>query len=489
MLPDELLCAVFLRLDCRTLVTVIPKVCVRWRGVCSRFVADIAFDFSPWASKLSMLSRLGGPGCIDRRIATMVRSVGGGSAIRFPAMLVNRRRCGKSFGSKACDSIVAAQDFIGLKRLDLTDATWLPASPSLQLICGMQHLERLDLAGWTTLTDDDRKGMRNLRNLRCLTLKDCDSLTSASIGAHLSRLVSLQHLSLQGCLLMDGIALKSLASLKDLRTIVLSDADAVDDDVVDWLCHELVLLETVDVSNCPNVTSNAMAHFDNLRKLTTLLMGCSVDLSCVDEPQRAWMSRVRHLDVAGCFVVDAFAAALSGTPACALESLDMFSADITSEGLSSISKLTTLKRLGLSDCNAISRWGYATCLPMLGNLERLCLHSSQNLTDECVRAVSGLPNLRVLNIVNCPRLTQKSIDWLTRCTSRELERVCMSTLEKRHATWPPSAVSSFSVSRNGDATIVRPVQCERCSLVTATLMTRDWGCESECLAAGTCVFD
>jgi hypothetical protein len=160
-----------------------------------------------------------------------------------------------------------------LKSLDLRKTQLL-----LQAEVGLERLERLCLS---VVTDELSLSVAHLlpASLRGLSLAGSPALTDLGLSAVLTNLVNLQTLNLTDCVnitITELAAALAFKGLVDLRTLVLRGCTRITDDGMATVC-KLVSLQSLDMSGCRLITEvgfNKLSSLQNLRDLD--LRDCDV---------------------------------------------------------------------------------------------------------------------------------------------------------------------------------------------------------------------
>jgi len=325
-----------------------------------------------------------------------------------------------------------------LKHLDLhcdKRTTWpysdeknQNTSDRITCLIKIKNLESLNLNAWLNLTDENLSQLATLKNLKSLSLVDCNNLKDIAFLANLTNLESLvlpdpSHL----------IDITPLEACKKLKKIICS----VDDRIFELLTSFTNLQELGALRG--TITDNAFKNIIKLTKLHTLKLSdihSIHDLSplkelttlknlelrhCVEvanlEPLAA-MTRLESLNLQECEAIQDFSPLAQLTN---LQSLNLEYSKI--KDISPLATLTKLQSLHLRYCSQISdssplknltklqelSLGYkmtdATIFDNLTNLESLDLAYCNNL--ENLNFLTKLKKLRSLTIEDCKQVSEK----------------------------------------------------------------------------------
>lgn len=176
------------------------------------------------------------------------------------------------------------------------------------------------------------------------------------------------------------IAITSLQSLRDLD---LSGCEDVTDRSVSEL-HRLSGLEKLDLSFCSQITDSS------LRTLATL-------------------PSLRSINLNWCYgVTDSALSALSQRES--LESVSLWSCEeVTDEGVTALASLPNLRILELPEFAAISDRALSALSDHAANLESLRLDHLNEVSDEGIKRLGGLKQLRNLSVKSCPKVTPSGV--------------------------------------------------------------------------------
>ena len=153
------------------------------------------------------------------------------------------------------------------------------------LVNGCSNLTVLSLAGCTDISDAGIEHVSMSYNLTALDISEC-AISDDGIAHISSRCHNLRTLELHGCWLVSCHALKELSlGCADIRILDFSGCHLFSDDGLDDI-NTLVCLHTLNISQCPEITSVGLSHlFKCCEALTHLNISsnsiCDKDISTV----------------------------------------------------------------------------------------------------------------------------------------------------------------------------------------------------------------
>jgi internalin A len=228
----------------------------------------------------------------------------------------------------------------------------------------LPRLEELNLSRWTP-GRGDTEGLRDLKQLRRLTLAHSENLTDENL-APLAGLEALESLSMTDLKKVSDEGLRPLAALKNLRRLHLAEM---------------------------KITNAGLAHLKDLEQLRELYL----DRTMVRDVSLANFKEWRNLErlaLPGCLIRDDQLASLAGLTN--LIELNLSSTGLSNAGLAHLKGLTNLKVLRLSGNYGLTSAGLQH-LKELTRLETLDLDYAVS-EDEALAVLANFPRLRRLNL-------------------------------------------------------------------------------------------
>jgi Leucine-rich repeat (LRR) protein len=258
-------------------------------------------------------------------------------------------------------------------------------------LTGLEKLTRLDLMG-TKVTDRGLAGLAATRSLRHLDLSSATisedglelilnmkHLQSLALGrptadpaafAKLSTLPELRALKLAR---LTDAHLEALAGLTRLTDLELSDCERISDAGLEHL-SSMVNLRELGLENCKQVSDAGLAHLAGLAELR----GLAMTGSRIKGPGLAHLDRMRNLRTL-----------ILGHPT--------EDGTLSDEGLCHLARLTSLNRLDVEGCSAITDGGVSK-LASLANLSELNLHGCRRISNASLATLKQLPLLTKVGI-------------------------------------------------------------------------------------------
>ena len=300
-----------------------------------------------------------------------------------------------------------------LRKLVLSGSNPCPQLDLLHLSSSLPRLTDLSLERYTL---DNIESLKKLVHLSSLHFSCCKGLELSFLTPH--SLPRLTTLSLERC---DGLSTSSFASLVHAPILYVLQVDHSDfnNDCLQYL-ENMVHLRKLDLgrSNVVGDSRSLNTLMQNLFQLEEL----NLEQCCYIGNQGAIVgalysthSRLRVLNLKGCSLEDDD---LNGIGALknTLEFLDLnFNRKLTYEALEHCKDLVKLKVLDLSGCTGIND---LSPLKDCSNLEELNVSLYMDLTDDSFKVFSeepnSFPNLRVLDLSYCEKLTEKVFDHLSK---------------------------------------------------------------------------
>lgn len=282
-----------------------------------------------------------------------------------------------------------AQPILGISLRDtkITDA-------GLAHLAKVKGLKFVRLLQCWEITDDGLGHLRRIPELNKLQIYNCPKLTEAGL-ANLAGHPTLQTLGIGLCAQFKDSWLTGLKDLPALKVVQFRHLDALDDAAFSSLAA-LKDLRSLTISNCKNVTGRGLQKINGseLRALELWSLPLAEDGL---EALRS-MKNLRYLDLYGCELdkVDA-------TPLAELRQLQFLKLTRTNANdktLSQLEKLTNLTGLLLYDCKDITDAGMAY-LKDLENLEKLQLPTSygdKKITEAGVLNLAKMTAMRDLTV-------------------------------------------------------------------------------------------
>jgi hypothetical protein len=278
----------------------------------------------------------------------------------------------------------------GLDLLSVRRCPWIRGG-GLAPLAKAPHLSSL-VAG--PLDDGDLAPIRSFSSLESLILENCPDLTGAGLVS-VAGVRTLESLFLSDCPRLDTLA--PLEGLPSLAHLSLVGCPALADEDLAVLAGREDL-ESLVLTGCTGITDAGLAHLAGPKGLTHLDLGAlRVEDSTEYHPpcrvtdaglaHLAGLARLEHLDLSGIRFTFQGCRTREQGPLVVDEP-----GRVTDEGLETISRLRSLRRLCLCHCPGITDEGVAILAKMTW-LTRLDLIGSENISPKGERALrEALPD-------------------------------------------------------------------------------------------------
>jgi hypothetical protein len=244
-------------------------------------------------------------------------------------------------------------------------------------------------------------GVSHLSSLTNISKLDMshDSLSNQDLS-YISPLTSIQILEIVNCELLTGYGLWYLSTLTNMT----------------------VLKIIFEVSEC-NILNDELFALSSLRQLISLdLHGC--DLSDGGLSPLSSLTNITSLDISGTDINNT--GLIDICLMTKIEHLNLSSNKITYKGLFYLKTLTNMKSLDLSRHLFIDKG--LSHLSLLKKLETLRLNYVDDLSDLGFRDLRFLTNLKILEIIKCPKITDSGFSSICK-TLKSLNSLSMSWTE------------------------------------------------------------
>uniref|UniRef100_A0A6Q2YTV6 F-box/LRR-repeat protein 2 n=1 Tax=Esox lucius TaxID=8010 RepID=A0A6Q2YTV6_ESOLU len=290
------------------------------------------------------------------------------------------KRCGgflRQLSLRGCLSVGDAsmktfsQNCRNIEVLNLNGCTKITDSTCLSLSKFCCKLRQLDLTSCVSITNHSLKALSDgCRMLEALNLSWCDQITRDGIEALARGCNNLRALFLRGCTQLEDGALKHLQKhCPELTTINMQSCSQITDDGLVSLCRGCHKLQILCISGCSNITDAS---------LTALGLNCP---------------RLKILEAARC-------------------------SHVTDAGFTVLARVSPLLLLVSLSVSPLSSCALSVLCPQ-------SLSHCELITDDGIRALSssvcGQERLTVVELDNCPLITDVTLEHLKNC--HRLERI------------------------------------------------------------------
>lgn len=298
----------------------------------------------------------------------------------------------------------------------------------------IEKLPPLDLTTGTSNNSDISKLVKGKTGLEEIRLNNCRSITDEALKEISKNCPELKHISFSYSFGITDEGLKSIASgCKKLNKISLHQCKNITDDGVLAIvkgCNDLTSIYFTHLKATFSDTSvNQIA--DSLPKLKEIRL-CS-NKRITDDGLSKLVEKCKELefiDIQGCNA-------------------------ITDASLKKIAEnCPNLKKFYASNCRKITNAGLIAIIEKCTSLEEIKTSYCNKITDESILKLSDAKSIKFVDVTNCKRVTNTSINKLKKRGAVIKENVKLSEIDKLHKNWysplfqpPPTPVF---IDINGD---------------------------------------
>ncbi|MHC4395685.1 MAG: leucine-rich repeat domain-containing protein [Planctomycetota bacterium] len=305
----------------------------------------------------------------------------------------------------------------GLKMLVLQYPDF--SNESLKSLKGLKSLTKLSLISEQL----DDSGMAHIAKLKSLEGLRFYSKKVTNTGlSHISKLARLEELFLPQASELDGDGLIHITKLPKLRYLVLSDKNFTDVGLLHL--QKYPSLKELDFL-WPPISETWVTNLSKLTKLERLYINGPItdeDLSQLKSMRSLKELRLqRGTSGRGVFITDTGLADLKHIKS--LESIELYYARCTDEGLAHLCELEKLRCLVIPNCHKFTDVGLSY-IAKLRNLEELHI-GAERFTDEGMDHIASLINLRSLILGRARSVTNAGLGKLTELKS--LQKLILGT--------------------------------------------------------------
>lgn len=304
------------------------------------------------------------------------------------------------------------------------------------VVIGVSNLESLNLSGCYNVTDVGlgHAFSQDLPNLKFLDLSLCKQVTDSSLGRIAQHLKNLETLELGGCsnitntgLLLIAWGLKKLKRLNlrscwhisdqgighlsglsketaegnlQLEFLGLQDCQRLSDESLKHIAQGLISLKIINLSFCISVTDSGLKYLAKMPKLDELnLRACDnisdIGMAYLAEEGNCGLS---SLDVSFCEKIGDQALQHLSQGLFHLKHLSLSSCQIGDEGLEKLTKIPDLEVLNVGQCSRITDKGLEILAKELHNLQSIDLYGCTKITSKGIDIIMKLPKLKSVNL-------------------------------------------------------------------------------------------
>ncbi|KAK0720259.1 hypothetical protein B0H67DRAFT_483629 [Lasiosphaeris hirsuta] len=385
-LPNEILIAIFVKLNSASDILHVMLTCKRW----ARNAVDILWHrpaCTSWSKHASICQTLG-----------------------FESPYFSYR------------------DFI--KRLNLASLADKVNDGSVMPLASCTRVERLTLTGCRGLTDSGLIALiENNTHLLALDISLDVQITEASINAIADNCRRLQGLNVSNCTRISNESMIKLAqSCKYLKRLKLNDCNQLNDEAVVAFAEHCPNILEIDLHQCRLVGNEPVTRLlskgQSLRELR--LAGCDLidDSAFISLPSNKTYEHLRILDLTSCSELTDRAVEKIIDVAPRLRNLVLAKCrKITDAAVYAIARLgKNLHYVHLGHCGQITDDAVKRLVQACNRIRYIDLGCCTLLTDDSVTKLATLPKLKRIGLVKCANITDESVHALARANQRARPR-------------------------------------------------------------------
>ncbi|KAA8549474.1 hypothetical protein F0562_001158 [Nyssa sinensis] len=329
-----------------------------------------------------------------------------------------------------------------LRSIDLSRSRFFTNVGLSSLVMNCSALVEIDLSNGTELTDSAAAVIAEAKNLESLRLTRCKLISDIGIGCIAVGCKKLRLVCLKWCLRVSDLGvgliaikckeirsldlsylpitekcLRPILQLQHLKELVLVGCPGIDDEGLAMLKQGCKSLETLNMSNCQNVSHVGLSSLTNgAGSLCQLILAygpaVTADLAkCLQN-----FLTLQSIKLDGCLITCSGMQAIANCSCQLLEELDVTDNEINDEGLEFISRCRKLSRLKLGICMNMTDDGLShigSCCPKLAELD---LYRCMGVTDVGIAAIAqNCSALEIINMAYCDKITDTSLISLSKC--------------------------------------------------------------------------
>nr|SVE74716.1 EOG090X05GA [Daphnia carinata] len=276
------------------------------------------------------------------------------------------------------------------------------------LTSDLPTLKRLNLSLCKQITDSSLSRLAQYcRQLQELDLGGCCNVTNAGLLLIAWGLKSLKSLNLRSCWHVSDLGIASLAGLGSdaegnlaLEHLGLQDCQKLTDDALMHVSTGLKQLKSINLSFCLSISDSGLKY---LAKMPSL---CELNLRSCDNISDVGMaylaeggSRITSLDVSFCDRIDDQAVVHVAHGLVHLKQLSLSACHVSDEGLIRVAlSLLDLQTLNIGQCSRITDRSIQAVADHLRKLRCIDLYGCTKITTSGLEKIMKLPQLSVLNL-------------------------------------------------------------------------------------------
>ncbi|KAK3937705.1 SCF E3 ubiquitin ligase complex F-box protein grrA [Diplogelasinospora grovesii] len=320
------------------------------------------------------------------------------------------------------------RDFI--KRLNLASLADKVNDGSVMPLAVCTRVERLTLTGCKGLTDTGLIALiQNNTHLHALDISLDEQITEASMIAVAETCRRLQGLNVSGCTKISSEAMIKLAqNCRYIKRLKLNDCSQLNDEAILAFAENCPNILEIDLHQCRLIGNEPvtalMAGGQSLREFR--LANCELidDSAFLSLPPNKTYEHLRILDLTSCARLTDRAVERIIDVAPRLRNLVLAKCrNITDAAVYAIARLgKNLHYVHLGHCSNITDDAVKRLVQCCGRIRYIDLGCCTHLTDESVTRLATLPKLKRIGLVKCSSITDDSVYALAKANQRSRQR-------------------------------------------------------------------
>ncbi|TKR78324.1 hypothetical protein L596_019147 [Steinernema carpocapsae] len=255
--------------------------------------------------------------------------------------------------------------------------------------------------------------------LKNLSLKGCENVQDNALRSFTHKCPNIESLSLSKCKRVTDVTCENLGRFcHRLTRLDLENCTTITDRAMRFIGDGCKNLEFLNISWCDNIQDRGLASIANgCQRLEELVLkGCDgLTENCFNDlSKEKHFQNLRRLNLLGCFITDATITKMAEL--CPLLEYLCLSTctQLSDAGIISLShNCHQLKVLELAGCSLLSDTGFASLAKYCHDLESMDLEDCSLITDVTINNLhSGCPNLANLTLSHCELITDVGLEQL-----------------------------------------------------------------------------
>ncbi|CAI5445259.1 unnamed protein product [Caenorhabditis angaria] len=272
-------------------------------------------------------------------------------------------------------------------------------------------------------------------NLEYLSLYKCKRVTDTSCENLGKNCHKLKYLNLENCTSITDRSMRFIGDgCKNLEYLNISWCDSIQDRGIQYIINNCTKLETLILRGCDGLTENVFDQnleqnaeqeglkLENLTKIN--LLGCFINDETINN-LAVIAKNIEYLCISNCSNITDNALISLGNHSFHLKTLEVAGCNLLGDnGFIPLAKgCRYLEKLDLEDCSLISDASINSLANYCGGLKELSLSHCELLTDESMHnlAAKQRETLEILEVDNCPLLSDSTLSHLRHC--KTLKRI------------------------------------------------------------------